>query len=175
MIGMDYIDWLYDKYGQEGYLELFQELSKIDYIWQFVLDENRAQAGLALREQCAYETGVYLSDVADGPCSCLEMLCALASAMYNMCGVKDPRYFVEVLLSNLRLLDYKGHLTEKDKEEVRTKVELWLSRRYDKNGRGSTFDFNGTTTKDIRSMDIWSQMNLYLNTFYPIDENFLRR
>lgn len=175
MIGRDYIEWLFNRYGESGYLELFKELSQINYEYQFLLDENRAQAGLALREQCAYETGVYLSDVADGPCSCLEMLCALASAMYDMCGVKDPRYFFGVLLSNLRLLDYKGNLTEKDREEVKTKVGIWLSRSYDKNGHGSIFDFNGLTTKDIRSMDVWSQMNLYLNTFYPIDENFLRR
>lgn len=175
MIGRDYIEWLYDKYGGAGYLELFKELSQINYEYQFLLDENRAQAGLALREQCAYETGVYLSDVADGPCSCLEMLCALASAMYDMCGVKDPRYFLEVLLSNLRLEGYTGHLTEKDKAEVDNKVEVWLSRSYDKNGHGSIFDFNDQATRDIRSMDVWSQMNLYLNTFYPIDENFLRR
>lgn len=175
MIGRDYIEWLFDRYGQEGYLELFKELSQRNYEYQFLLDENRAQAGLALREQCAYETGVYLSDVADGPCSCLEMLCALGSSMYDMSGVNDPRYFVCVLLQNLGLERFRYHLTDKDKEEINRHLDTWLTRSYDKNGHGSIFDFNGHTTKDIRSMDVWSQMNLYLNTFYPIDENFLRR
>ena len=175
MIGRDYIDWLFERYGTVGHLELFKELSEINYSWQFILDENRAQAGLALRDQCAYETGVYLSDVADGPCSCLEMICALGSSMYDMSGFRDPRYFVRILLSNLHLDSFKDPLSEKDRKEIRDKVEAWLSRSYDKNGHGSIFDFKNQSDRDVRSMDVWSQMNLYLNTFYPIDENFLRR
>lgn len=176
MIGNDYLFWLYDRYGGEGYLELFKELSIKNYEWQFVLDENRAQAGLALREQCAYETGVYLSDVADGPCSCLEMICALASNMYDMSGVNDPRYFVGVMLQNLGLDYYKGELTDGEKNEISTILDNWLSRSYTRNGKGSIFNFKHKhLDKDIRSMDVWSQMNLYLNTFYPFDDDYLRR
>ena len=89
--------------------------------------------------------------------------------------ILTSKYFVRILLSNLHLDSFKDPLSEKDRTEIREKVEAWLSRSYDKNGHGSIFDFRDQSDRDVRSMDVWSQMNLYLNTFYPIDENFLRR
>ena len=39
----------------------------------------------------------------DGPCSVLEMICALADDMSRECGQYDDKYFVIVLLKNLGL------------------------------------------------------------------------
>lgn len=169
MLGEDYIYWLLDRYGSHEYESLFKQLASKDYRWHFVLDESRAKAGLTLRQQFAYEAGVYLSDVADGPCSCLEMLCALSSAMYDMCGQCDPRHFLAEMLGNLGLSFFAGS------REVNDILDRWLDGNFDPNGRGSIYDFkNVTIGRDVRSMDVWSQMNLYLNVFYPFDENYLR-
>ena len=132
-----------------------------------LLDENRAQAGLYLREQCAFETGVCLPDVADGPCSCLEMLCALSTDMADNCDAGNEKFFMTKLLDNL------GIRWLKDPRRINDILDIWLSRNYPPDGKRTPIYIKGCT-KDLRTMDVWSQMHLYLNTYYPLDKEFLQ-
>lgn len=168
MIGHDYILWLFERYGTRGYERVFGILSRRVFTWQNSFDENRAFGGLSLRRQCAYESGVYESDIADGPCSCLEMLCALSDRMFEMCGQESPKHFLEEMLLNL------GISKNTSEDSINYILDRWLSQNYEANGKGSIFYFRSKITgRDVRDMDIWSQMNLYLNIFYPLDERFL--
>lgn len=171
MISVEYLNWLYNLYGNPEYkFELFKTLSEINYIWQFQLDSNRASAGLLLRERFAYEAGVYQSDVADGPCSVLEMICALADDMSRECGQYDDKYFVIVLLKNLGLDPFQTYSID----TVKTAVDIWLNRQYMPNGCGNIFYVPNRHDVDMRKLDTWTQMNLYLNEYYPFDKNFLK-
>ena len=145
MTGEDYIQYLICRFG----------------------DENRAQAGLYLREQCAFETGVCLSDVADGPCSCLEMLCALSTDMADNCDAGTEKFFMTKLLDNL------GIRWMRDPRRINDILDAWLNRNYPPDGKGTPIYIKGCT-KDLRTMDVWSQMHLYLNTYYPLDKEFLQ-
>ena len=171
MISVEYLNWLYNLYGNPEYkLELFRTLSEINYIWQFQLDSNRASAGLLLRERFAYDAGVYQSDVADGPCSVLEMICALADDMSRECGQYDDKYFVIVLLKNLGLDPFQTYSID----AVKTAVNIWLTRQYMPNGSGNIFCVPNRHDVDMRKFDTCTQMNLYLNEYYPFDKNFLK-
>ena len=165
MIGKDYIQWLYDNYGCPNYtIELFEYLASKNYIWQMTLDANRAAAGLRLRDQFAYETGVYRSDVADGPCSVLEMLCALAEDVYDNCGQRTPIFFLNAMLDNLGIV--------KNIDNANYILDRWLNRDYEADGKGSIF-YIPNCQVDLRRMDVWSQMKFYISTYYPLDPNFL--
>lgn len=167
MTGEDYIQYLICRFGERNDADLFRVLASKDYAWQMFLDENRAQAGLYLREQCAFETGVQLSDVADGPCSCLEMLCALSTDMADNCDAGTERFFMTKLLDNL------GIRWIRNPSRINDILDAWLSRNYPPDGKGTPIYIEGCT-KDLRTMDVWSQMHLYLNTYYPLDKEFLK-
>lgn len=170
MIGEDYFYWLCNRAAPPGYLKLLTKLADTNYIWQFQLDSNRAKAGTNLRDDYAYEEGVYRSDVADGPCSCLEMLVALSIDISEQSGAGDERKFFSELLNNLNLLaDDDSHYNE---SEVNYILERWLNRTYSPGGSGNIF-YTMNSSVDMRKIDIWQQMMIYINEEYPLDQNFL--
>ena len=169
-ISVDYLNWLYDQFGDFGYpIHIFKMLSEIEFRWQMELDSNRASAGLILREQFALEQGVYQDDVADGPCSVLEMMCALAEDMYSQCSQESPRAFMDMMLYNLMVE------TNIDYNELPNQVNIWMNRDYKPNGYGSIFYIPKSLTVDMRKLDIWGQMTVYLNYKYPLDVDFLKK
>ena len=104
----DYYNWLVDLIeagpgtAHEDYTSLIHELYLLKYRWQFELDENRAIAGLALRDRYAYEAGVDRAEMSDGPCSVLEMLIGLADVMSQTFDDTVSRWFWE-MIGNLNL------------------------------------------------------------------------
>lgn len=169
-INTDYFNWLHQKYGNPEYnTELFKVLANTEYKWQFVLDSNRASAGLLLRTNFAYDAGVYQSDVAEGPCSVLEMLCALAEDMCRECGQYNAKHMFVELLMNLGLDPFKMY----HEGAIKAAVDVWLNRKYMNHGFGNIF-FIPTYNGDLKKLDTWTQMTIYLNYKYPFDENFLK-
>jgi hypothetical protein len=166
MIGNDYLDWLYRKYGKMVNYNLFKILAGHTFVWQYELDSNCASAGIILRQNYAYEAGVYQSDVADGPCSVLEMLCALCDDICIQSGRDDRDHQMYILLSNLGVID------DYSEESINLKIENWLYRNYTPDGVGNIF-YIPNQSNDLRRMDIWSQMTLFVNRCYPLDMNFL--
>lgn len=171
MLGREYEEWLEKQVNLRncGYSNLFQCLAKTDFTYQFSLDRNRELAGLQLRDRYSYEAGVYLSDVAEGPCSVLEMLVALCFDMCDQSLVTDPKVFFLDILGNLEIYkEWDGNFSE---YYVESRLDIWLKRKYSRSGKGNILKTNESNV-DMRKLDIWSQMAVYLNDFYPIG-NFL--
>lgn len=171
----DYYYWLLGRIEAvpgaffHNYQSLCQTLYQTDYIWILVLDENRACAGIALRDKFAYETGIDANDVDDGPCSVLEMLVALAETMSEIYGDNISRWFWE-MMSNINL----DHFSDDnfDSHNVKVILTTWLERRYSSKGTGSIFPVKHMTG-DARTIQVWDMMNIYMDENYPTDENWL--
>lgn len=172
----DYYNWLVDLIeagpgtAHEDYTSLIHELYLMKYRWQFELDENRAIAGLALRDRYAYEAGVDRAEMSDGPCSVLEMLIGLADVMSQTFDDTVSRWFWE-MIGNLHL----DHFSDGnyDSYSAVSVVNRWLDRRFSSNGNGSIFPiprYHG----DARNLQVWDAMNEYMNEFYPLDKNWLK-
>ena len=159
MLSKDYLEWLYFMFGDKtAYsISLFETLSNIEYRFQNGLDENRACGGLQLRSKYAWETGIYENEVASGPCSVLEMMCALAKHMYMNTSLCNPAHFMLDMINNL------GLIRMSENEVIRT-INNWMDGNYGDDGSGSIFLIPG---HKIKGEDIWTQMNIYLNIFYP--------
>lgn len=170
----DYYIWLLDRIGvlcgeYKDYLLLAQHLFHTEYTYVLQMDENRAEAGLRLRSLYAQTYGVYEEEVYNGPCTVLEMLEALAERISFDTGDTIQCWFWE-MLDNLGLTDYRDDAYRiSDIDEI---LYSWMNRQYDQYGHGSIFPIEDCPN-DMRSMEIWDQMNLYLTTYYPVDRNWL--
>lgn len=161
---IDYYLWLTEMVGIDSRCHLLQVLDSIDYRWQFALDENRAAAGLNLRQLYSNEVGVYLDDVREGPCSVLEMLVGTAQMMSDLLSMTEPnipKYFKE-LIKNLGL-----NLSITDDRDIFSIIDRWLDREFDSRGRGSIFPFR-RYMGDARTLDVFDAMNIYIGENYPI-------
>lgn len=165
MLGYDYIDWLIRYAFPHGYTRLINKLANTNYIWLFELDENRAAAGIGLRARYSLETGVYQSDVAEGPCSCLEMMIGYAKNLVDQSGFGNEQTFINDFLFNTGLARYDDdHWDEAEVEQV---IDIWLTRQYSPNGQGNLLVTSMPI--DMRRMDTWSQLANYITEYYPIE------
>ena len=166
----DYYIWLRDLVGNpDNYQNLVMQLDKIPYLWIFALDENRAAGGLNLRRKYSYETSTDEEDVRTGDCTVLEMLIGVAFHMEDQLACDVATWFW-TMIENLHLDQFDDD--NFDPRGVEFIVNTWMNRRYCKNGEGSIFplkDYPG----DCRNIDIWSQMNAWINENYPTDDSWL--
>ena len=170
MLGRDYIDWLFFTFGDSNRydIKIFNTLASIEYRSQDNRNQGRLYAGLQLRSDFAYDIGVYEADVADGPCSVLEFICALGREMYIQCSQASPSQFVWEMLDNLDILTL-GYAYQ-----IEDVVSKWLNGDYGYDGSGGIYAIPGIQT-DMRTLSVWEQMHLYLNSYYPLDEDFLNK
>ena len=165
----DYHDWMCDlmrinlpehrKYGR-----LLHELDCKEFIFSHPLDKNRDLDGYLLREEFLFDNGYDQKDIWDGPRSVLEVLVALSKRIEteitgDLGNDKIERWFW-VMIKNLGLDIYTDD--NYDQEEVNRILDVWLQRRFKSNGKGGLFPLK-KTTQDQRDIDIWYQMQLYLD------------
>lgn len=166
----DYYIWLRSLVGNRSdYMFLIKKLDSMKFEWIFALDENRAAGGINLRGKYAFETNTFEEDIRTGPCTVLEMLIGLAGQMEDQLGCDIETWFWK-LISNLCLDQFDDD--DYDDRGVEFLINTWLHREYRKNGAGSLFplkDYPG----DCRNLDIWSQMNAWINENYPTDDSWL--
>ena len=166
----EYYIWLRGLTGDNpNYQSLICQLDTTPYKWAFVLDENRAAGGKNLRAKYAFETSTNEEDVRVGPCSVLEMLIGVASHMQDILNYDISKWFW-TLIRNLGLDVFPDYAY--DSSSVGFIIERWLSRNYRSDGVGSIFplrDYPG----DCRNLDVWSQMNAWINENYPQDDCWL--
>jgi hypothetical protein len=165
-----YFRWLADKVrpvgereGFKTYWRLFHYLHLIEFTWCDWIpgDENRAADGQYMRYRYFDETGNPWPD-RDEPCSVFEMLVALARRINDDLVELDPRswspWFWE-MMKNLRLdLFDDRHWNERQVFRV---LDRFLRRTYKRNGAGGLFPVQDP--RDQRRIEIWYQMNQYLN------------
>ena len=147
-----------------SYKRLLERLHHIFFHWSIGLDENRVYDGLELR--CDF----FGCDVGpDKPCSVLEMLVAFAIRIDNEyvgdCGKEQPELIFWEMIKNLGLDRYHDHAIRYSDVEIDHIVSDWMDRRIDYNGRGGLFPLKHTN-RDQRDLELWVQMQEYVNEKY---------
>lgn len=151
--------------GDVSYRLLLRDLWLTNFYSILKKDLNREDDGLILREKIMGDDSDYIT----GPCSLLEMLIGLAERMDEIMYDPDSgdgvsRWFWE-MIENLGLDEMSDdHYNTKI---VENHLRMLLERTYDSDGMGSLFpleypDYN----IDQRDVEIWYQMQNYLNERY---------
>lgn len=171
-----YLDWMYQlvcdsrRDKRSSYRKLFSYLYIRPFEFSISLDGNRAADGEDLRYRFGYVEGYSDHQVAryldDRPCSVLEMMIALAIRCEehimedSEIGDRTGQWFW-TMIESLGLEDMTD--TRFDIDHVGKVIDRFLNREYSRNGKGGLFTIEGTT-RDIRSVEIWYQMFMYLDT-----------
>ena len=172
-VQMLYYDWLCAHIGEKtgGYSKLLEYLYARDFTYIIPLDGNRAADGIDLRYNFGREKSIadYIiaSYLDHRPCSILEMMVALATRcevhiMDNPeYGNRTSQWFWE-MVQNLGLSKMTdGRFRHGDDERI---INRFLDREYGPDGSGGLFTV-GSGHGDMRSVEIWYQMEWYLDRF----------
>jgi hypothetical protein len=177
-----YFDWLCEKVNPSrpatdiSWDRLLAQMFNTDFFWSIPNDDNRAFDGKVLRDQFAYEEGLQrYSEIIRDECSLLEMLIALAERCdVDIMAIQQPTerqagHWFWIFLENCGVLEYD------DRHYDATMVEVIFSqvmrRNYLYNGVGGFFPLQ-IASEDQREVELWYQMNEWLEEKYPIDEEF---
>ena len=172
-IQRDYFEWLCkvvgdSKTSRKSYRKLLWYLHETEFTFILPMDENRCVDGIDLRYRYGdihgIEDPVIASCLDITPCSILEMMVALAlrcesSIMEDPAvGCRPGRWFWK-MIDSLGLSDMSDGAF--DEEHVNSIIWRFLNREYDRDGKGGLI-YIPNTKYDIRSMEIWYQMQRYL-------------
>lgn len=158
-------------FKQLSYTDLLSKLYSTEFIFFYGRDANRAEDGTELRYRFGYEKNFDMNFIADElddkPCSVLEMMIALSIRMEEHI-MSDPSFGNRTgqwfwnMIASLGL----GHMNNDKFNErvIDVKLSQFMNRDYDRDGSGGLFTIEDTDT-DMRGIDIWYQMNLYLQRY----------
>ena len=172
----EYFRWLCDLVDIEqedrSYSILARDLFRKEFVALVKHDENRASDGLELREEYLREINYPKYVEIEGECSVLEMLIALArridfetSDPYDLNNTVDrTSYWFWEMIDNLGLIEFSDdcYVEYDGSFMVDAIVDRWLDREYSWDGNGGIFPLK-YTNEDQRDVEIWYQMNMYLN------------
>ena len=173
-----YLDWLYsivadDRYSTKNtYRKLFDQLYNTEFTYTIPMDGNRFEDGVNLRYRFGRDNGYDEREIATYldycPCSVLEMMIALAIKCEDHImdnpdlGNRVGQWFWEMVVC-LGLGDMTDD--EFNPSKVGHRLYIFINRLYEKNGRGGLFEINDPSI-DMRSYDIWYQMNFHLREIF---------
>lgn len=172
-INADYFEWMIDIVCRDrfapniSYRKMLTQLHAIEFVYSIPMDENRAVDGIELRRRYALRHGYDdLSDYLTGPCSVFEMILALAIRCEETImddtayGNRTAQWFWGMIV-NLGL----GAVTDDqyDEQYVEDVILRFLNHEYEPDGRGGLFRVRHCN-RDLRTVEIWYQMNWYLDT-----------
>lgn len=162
-----YLTWLYSQVAEvktrkssSTYWDLFRQLYSTEFTWFVPNDDNRAADGKELRREWAnqIDTPVDREWFCLG-CSFLELLIGLSRRL-EFETEEGTEYWFWHLLDNLGLLGFNDR-SHYSAEEVDTRTNVVMMRRYDRNGQGGLFPLN-TPDRDQRDVELWYQLSTYL-------------
>ena len=165
-----YFDWICLKVVGPiiHYRRLLRRLHDTPFIFSLPMDENRMEDGIDLRYRFGSEVGIPDVEIVNRldifPCSVLEMMAALAIEEEAIMddpdlGNRTSVWFMS-MIENLGLL---GMTDQRYNEAyVDERIRVLLLRQYAPDGRGGLFYIKGCD-EDLRGIQIWYQMNWYLN------------
>ena len=144
------------------YFLLCRRLYKTPFLWLTEGDQDRAKDGMQLRIFFAEEC---LENAPDGPVSVLEVLAALSLRIDEwLSGGEDgARGWFMTMLHNLGLDGFTDDILMESGniEIVDYRVEKWVSRKYDADGRGGLFPLRNPPS-DQRCDSLEFQLQCYL-------------
>ena len=168
-----YFGWLCNlvKPSFGSYNLLLGYLDRINFNYTIPPDGNREEDGINLRYRFGQEYGyddVTVCNFLDNkPCSMLEMMVALCIRCEDIMedldvGAQYSRWFLVMLESSkLNLLtDEKFNV-----QMANSIIEKLETRTYCRNGEGGLFTTQQPSV-DMRTLEIWDQMSVYLNENY---------
>lgn len=166
-----YFSWLCEiieaDYTEESYYILLKKLHSIPFTFKIYNDVNRVLDAKKLRHEYFGDS----PDVEGGNVSVLEVLIGISercsdASMEETDEDLTGRWFWE-LISNLDLAKYTDELYYEvhGNYEVNRIVGIFLDRKYDRNGSGGIFPLR-ESIKNQRKIEIWYQMNAYLQEKY---------
>lgn len=175
-----YFKWLcnfvYHQDSNPSYSKLLEYLYEKPFLWILPLDQNRYSDGINMRENYyRTHTGDHHTEKV-GDCSILEMMVALSNRLEDQImqdhdiGNRTPQWFWQMVMC-LGL----GKMTDDrfDPMYCDQVIDIFLSRTYQKNGRGGLF-----TTKDpeidMAKAEIWYQAQWYLQGVLE-DEGYFQK
>lgn len=160
-----------------NYTRLFEELHDSEFYYSIERDDNRAGDGTELRDNYDIPLDITCGDedlvdeFMNRPCSILEMLIGLAIRVDEeyLGDPADPHpedFFWE-MIKNLDLDCFTNGILQKrsNVDILKARIRMWLDRRFAKNGLGSPFPVYNDD-RDQRNLEIWDQMNSYINEKY---------
>lgn len=164
-----------------GYNKLLKYLYHREFVYEYDMDSNRAEDGIALRSKYCYITtkddreAMKVQKEIDAsfgrnPCSMLEM-------MIGLCYRHDRRYSEQLDTQGLfwTMVSSLGLIGQDDEgfglNYVEDVIDDFLEHRYSRDGRGSLF-YVPNAKKDMRRLDIWYQAMAYYNELPEIKEDY---
>lgn len=170
MINQEYFNYLVDNICDgrcKYYTQLLETLYDTEFISNDIMDDCRISDGYRFRD--LYFTDYGVIDDPEGfvskPCSILEMLVSFCIRIEkeilfdNNKGDRSSFWFWK-MIGNMGLLDMDDGRFDHD-YVVKT-LDIFNERGYKKDGLGGLFYIPGCK-KDLRKLDIWSQMCLFFN------------
>lgn len=164
------VDLLQDDYLRTNYQKLLWRLFETEFTWidEVEYDSNRAKDGIYLRY--LFSRVIDEDFDMDIGCTMLEMMIALArrcedDIMYDPDKGDRTGYWFWTMIENMGLDAYDdyGYMEHR----VDYILDVVLERKYQKNGKGGLF-WCAENNTDFRKMDIWWQLNAYLNEEFPV-------
>lgn len=164
-----YFDWMCGLVCNDKYSSLLHHLNSIDFTYIIAMDGNRAEDGVDLRYRFGYECGIDDSIIAtyldDHPSSVLEVMVALALRSEEMIygNVDDHGPLAQMFWTMIKNLGLDA-MTDcnYNADYVDEVIFEFLNREYKYNGDGGLFVVQNPM-RDMRDVEIWYQMNWYLN------------
>ena len=167
-----YFDWLRsdcfsepsERREYEGILRVLHEIPFYYTVWS---DENRAGDAMTYRQSDFLSTQrdldtldqKWLHDWALAAPSVLEVLLGIARRWNSYFEGPIPYYFGH-MFTNMGFDRFPGRLlSATSASAVRVKLDDWMSRQFPANGQGTPFPIHHDF--DLRTVDIWGQMNAY--------------
>lgn len=163
-VDYEYYNWLIKKIhipNEKSYLDLFERMHNVEFIWTVPNDDNRVQDGIDLRDEFLNIRGG--GELNLGGATCLEVLIALSRRMAFIAdGGHRSHQWAWVLLKNLRLHRFSDPLTPERMNRVDEILHNLVWRNYHADGRGGFFPLQNPEV-DQSKIEIWHQLNAYVS------------
>ena len=172
-----YMEWLISQVSVgewRRYQLLLRRLWNKEFYSIVPHDDNRAADGLILRKTWYAEISGGVGEPNFGPCRVLECLFGIAERInYQIFGSKWSLDIDEIdifweLIDNLGLSIYSDDYLDDRVMGVDTVLSTFLERKYAKDGSGGNIFIIEDTDKNLRKLELWSQMMLYCEVRWPI-------
>lgn len=164
----EYKNWIREVIGNIDQT-MFDFLMHREFVWIMPMDSNRFDDGISLRYCFGAEKRIPQTVIASQldifPCTMLEMIVALSIKMEEIMandeiGNRTGLWF-DQMVDNLGLTKLRGSdFTNGTADRI---IDIFLNRKYSSDGSGGLFKTQDPRI-DQRKIEIWYQMNHYLNS-----------
>lgn len=162
-----------DERIRNNYMNVLHVLNNTTFEYILALDENRQKDGIDLHYHFSYACKIPYDIIQinfdDTKCSILEMMTALAKRCEDDImsdlehGDRTSEWFW-IMFSNLGLNNYNDmSWTINSYYEVKNILRKFMFREYNPDGSNGGLFICPNTIYDLRNMQIWDQMGLFMN------------